>query len=49
MKQTTKNLRGGDYASPEMELCSTIVENGFSASLNAGGIDDATTEDWGTL
>jgi hypothetical protein len=49
MKYTTKILRGRDYAAPEMEVCSFEVEQGFSASLGGGIIEDAKNEDWGTL
>jgi hypothetical protein len=38
-----------EYATPSVEVCSVEAEKGYSASLNTGIIDDAKTEDWGTL
>ena len=49
MKHTAKILRGLDYTAPEMEVCSVVAEAGYQASLSSGLIEDATTEDWGTL
>ena len=45
MKHTTMK----EYATPTAEVCSVEVENGYSASLSTGIIEDAKTEDWGTL
>lgn len=51
----TNNLWSEEYTAPTLEVFSTVVERGFEASfgdgdfLNGGDIDDATTEDWGTL
>lgn len=39
----------GAYAAPELDVCSVKAEQGYSASLNSGIIEDAKTEDWGTL
>ena len=38
-----------EYTTPKMAVCSVEVEDGYSASLNTGIIEDAKTEDWGTL
>ena len=38
-----------EYSAPTAEVCSVEVEKGFSASLSSGIIEDAKTEDWGTL
>jgi hypothetical protein len=38
-----------EYSAPTMEVCSVKVENGYQASLSSGIIEDAKTEDWGTL
>ena len=48
MKRLTNTLEGG-YVTPEMEVCSVKAEAGYQASLSSGVIEDATTEDWGTL
>ena len=45
MKRTTIE----EYLAPEVKSYSVEVELGFNASLGSGIIDDATTEDWGTL
>ena len=42
------NVKGA-YSAPELEVCSIDVEKGYSASVNSGIIEDAKTEDWGTL
>ena len=44
----TNNVKGA-YTAPEMTVCSIDVEKGYSASVNSGIIEDAKTEDWGTL
>ncbi len=44
-----KNLAGGGYAAPTFEVCDIVAEKGYQASLTTGEIEDATTEDWGTL
>lgn len=44
-----KNLAEGGYMAPSVEVCEVVAELGFQASLNSGAIEDATTEDWGTL
>ena len=49
MKQIYKTQQGVGYTAPEMEVLSVNAEQGFSASLTSGGIEDAPTEDWGTL
>ncbi|MBQ8367345.1 MAG: hypothetical protein IJX40_06375 [Alistipes sp.] len=49
MKITTNPIVGGGYEAPEIEVVSAVVERGFEASLEAGTISDAITEDWGTL
>lgn len=49
MKITTNPIVGGGYEAPEIEVISAVVERGFEASLEASEINDATTEDWGTL
>lgn len=33
-------LRGGEYVAPELEVVSTVVEQGFSASLAKLSEDD---------
>ena len=33
MKYTTKILRGGEYAAPEMEICLVKAERGFEANM----------------
>ncbi|MBR5106124.1 MAG: hypothetical protein IKU93_06810 [Alistipes sp.] len=38
-----------EYSAPTAEVCSVKAEKGFSASLSSGIIEDAKTEDWGTL
>lgn len=48
MKRLTNTLEGG-YVTPEMEVYSVRAESGYQASLSSGVIEDATTEDWGTL
>lgn len=51
MKQLdfVKSFAGGGYATPTVEVCDIVAEKGYSASLSSGVIEDATTEDWGTL
>ena len=44
----TNNVKGA-YTAPELDVCSVKAEQGYSASLNSGIIEDAKTEDWGTL
>lgn len=44
MKKNTMN-----YSAPEVELVEVAVESGFQTSFDAFTIDDAETEDWGTL
>ncbi len=43
------NYWGGEYQAPALEVLDVTIENGFAASVEASYIDDATTEDWGTL
>ena len=38
-----------EYTTPEVEVCSVVVESGYQASLSTSLIEDATTDDWGTL
>ena len=45
MKRTTIM----EYATPEVKSYLVEVEAGYQASLSSGLIEDATTEDWGTL
>ena len=45
MKRTTIM----EYATPEVKSYLVKVENGYQASLSSGIIEDAKTEDWGTL
>ena len=45
MKRTTMK----EYLTPMVEVCSVVVEQGYQASLSTGLIEDATTDDWGTL
>lgn len=33
MNYKTKNLRGGEYAAPAMEVCLVVAERGFEASM----------------
>lgn len=44
MKKNTMN-----YSAPEVELVEVAVECGFQTSFDAFTIDDAETDDWGTL
>ncbi len=37
------------YEAPEVHLCNIRIESGFAASLVIGDIDNAESEDWGTL
>ncbi len=37
------------YEAPEVRLCNIRIESGFASSLVFGDIDNAETEDWGTL
>lgn len=45
----TNYLRGGEYIAPEVGIFSVVTEQGFEASLTTGTIEDASTENWGTL
>ena len=38
-----------EYTAPEMEIVLATVENGFQTSFDAITIEDAETDDWGTL
>ena len=49
MNYTTNILRGEYYSAPEVKVCLVEAEMGYQASLNTGIIEDAKTEDWGTL
>ena len=44
MKKNTMN-----YSAPEVELVEVAVESGFQTSFDAITIEDAETDDWGTL
>ena len=44
-----KNLVGGGYAAPTVEVCFVKAEAGFIASFSTGEIEDASTENWGEL
>ena len=44
-----KNLAVRGYVAPTVEVCDIVAEKGYQASLTTGEIEDATTEDWGTL
>jgi len=48
MKYTKNNLRVS-YITPEVDVCSVMVEAGYQASLSSGEIENATFENWGTL
>ena len=48
MKKTYKFV-GGSYTTPDIEIHSVAAEQGFQVSMGSGLIEDATTEDWGTL
>lgn len=43
------NLVDGKYSAPSIEICSVNAERGFQTSFTTGEIEDATTEEWGTL
>ena len=45
MKHTTIE----EYVTPEVKGYSVAAEKGSTASLSSGIIEDAKTEDWGTL
>ena len=45
----SKSCMGGGYTPPSVEVCDIVAEKGYQASLTTGEIEDATTEDWGTL
>ena len=45
MKRTTMK----EYSTPEVKSYSVYAEKGYQASLSSGIIEDAKTEDWGTL
>jgi hypothetical protein len=44
-----KSFMEGGYTTPSVEVCDIVAEKGFSASLSSGVIEDAETDDWGTL
>ena len=33
-------LRGGEYVAPELEVVSTVVEQGFTASVSLASLDE---------
>lgn len=51
-KQNSNSMIKNQFASyeaPEVRLCNIHIESGFAASIVIGDIQDAETEDWGTL
>lgn len=37
------------YTTPTMRECNVRIESGYATSINIDGIDNAESENWGTI